>query len=76
MEIVKRNKTINEHERGYLINIGPHQPKMRHFPVSAEIKTTGFRKTKKQNTFNPAWYDRFPQFSLEPLSLAWPLFLY
>lgn len=50
----ERPGNMNDHQRKFLIELGPSQPKLRSFPCNETIPRN------KQNRFNASWYDSFP----------------
>ena len=64
----KRERIKCDDQRRYLLNIGPHQPKLRFFPKNDDITSfTSGRLTKRTQSFNPNWYDLYPhlEYSIE-----------
>ncbi|KAJ8019083.1 Zinc finger MYM-type protein 1 [Holothuria leucospilota] len=50
----ERGEIKHDSERKYLVNIGPHQPKLRKFPQNKDIPA------KKQCRFSSTWYMSYP----------------
>ena len=50
----QRPKTKTDKDRRYLIQIGPHQPKLNRFPTNIDIQQG------KQRTFSSRWYAEYP----------------
>ena len=49
-----RQLPLHDNQKKYLINKGPHQPKLKRFPQDDN------GPTNKQNKFSAKWYDEFP----------------
>ena len=49
-----RQLPLHDNQKQYLINKGPHQPKLKRFPQDDN------GPTNKQNMFSAKWYDEFP----------------
>ena len=51
---IKRPKDLTDNQRKFLIELGPHQPRLTSFPRNESIPRS------KQNKFSTTWYDSFP----------------
>ena len=50
----ERPKDLTDNQRKLLIELGPHEPRLKSFPYNDSIPRN------KQNKFNASWYDSFP----------------